>query len=133
MRTLGRGAGRGHPPAWVVMLGETEESLSLVAVTGTAQEAWALLHEAAETVPALTNEVSTVDYHPGGRRRGAIGPGERREVLVVEEAWPSDEQPVGFDVFESEESARAFARERASSRRVVRVVTNEWYGPMRRG
>ena len=129
------GFGRRRPSeAWVVMLGESEETLSPVAVTGTHSEALDLLEKAAETFPALTNEFSNCPLHSDGRversSRVCIAQGERRPVYVVEEIRPSDDEFIRFDVFQSGDQAKEYANALESVCQVRQVITNEWFGVM---
>lgn len=123
--------------AWVVLLGTTSDvdSLTVAAVTGTPEEAEALLETGARTFPERCNELNSCRFvtEPSGRPRThaatlGILPGERRTVFVVHttEGW--------VEVFERREDAEHGRMEAVAGSdhdaRIVEAVTNTWVGPV---
>lgn len=125
--------------AWVVQIGTDSEvsSLSIVAVTGTEDEAWGLLSRATAAFPGRTNEVSTFPHHPasgldgGGGKR--LGRDEHRRVFVVEERQVLDGEAFSwFEVFDSRSMALDHQRGLVGPTQWHELTTNTWYGDLGR-
>lgn len=134
LRRLTWRGGSNPPQCWVVLIGASSDvaSLSLVAVTGTEDEAWAMLDEAVRRAPGRANEAGTVPFNlgltPAVRPGGVIACSEERPVFVVEEARSPEDGGAWFEVFASRDAAVEHARDSKVEAHVHDVVTNTWCG-----